>query len=910
MRNDNIRILLTILVIFLVTVPVLGAPLHPDVVKGLAEEGKLQGYLEMLNSAHARGVDKPMPESQMETLRLNFADDVPDTATVIVIMVDFPDNSWGQGYVEPTAEQFDSVLFSEDFLNPTGSMTEYYKENSYGKFVVVGEVWGHYRMPQPYTYYTNGEGGLGDYPNNAQKLVIDAIVRADSAGVDFSRFDTWGPDGVPDGMVDAVMVIHAGPGGEGTGEEDDIHSHKWDLGPYYEQRDGKRISVYTIQPEEFEATRQISPIGIFCHEFGHVLGLPDLYDIDYIPETSYGIGIWSLMASGTYKGQGKLPAHFDAWSKTFLGFVTPVEVTANMVDAEIPQVESEPVIYKLWKDGVYGTEYFLVENRQRVGFDNFLPGDGLLIYHVDDNTDFSNINVDHYHVAIEQADGLRQIELSEGNDGDSYDPYPGDFSVRSFDDLSVPSSRAYDGGITQVSVWDISDSDSLMTANLDVTWSRPNFTVQSVEFQDENGNSMIDLGEDIDVIFQIKNDWLTAHNVEVNFTSIELPLSMTNNPVVVSSVNGDGAVTSTGAYPISFTIPDDIEPTFDSFYVYISSDGGAFGASLYLERQIGQAKILILDDDRGKHYDTVFTQDLYKQRVPADVWEKRINGSPPGIILSLYNTVMWLTGDTAKDYFTSADISAMKYFMDHGGNFFLTGQALAAEFLEKDSAFMENYLKSRYYGLYYSIVHRGVSGHPVFDGISFELYSYNHQYYKTSEVITPVNGGLAAFEFNPPEGGYTGVTYEGTYKSFFLDFGYEDIDVIEYYNKPRDSMMSRILYFFSEDFYTDIDDTGEDLILPKEFNLDQNYPNPFNPVTTISYSIPAEADKGLNTSLRVFNILGQEVITLVDRPQRAGTYSVQWDGTSNSGNKVTSGVYFYQLVHGGQKDTRKMILLK
>jgi len=909
MNKKYLKLTVLIAAIFLIQIPARTAPLRPDTYQRLSDEGRLQDYLTMLKKARAKGIDQPEPIMAAPSLRTDVNDAVPDTATVLVLLVDFPDHSWSQGYVAPSPADFDSILFSSG-MNPTGSMTEYYKENSYGNFVVTGDVHGIYRMPHEYTYYTNGEGGLGSYPQNSQGLVVDAIVRADSAGIDFSQYDTWGPDGTPDGYVDAVIIVHAGPGGEGTGDENDIHSHKWDLGFFSENRDGVTISVYTVQPEEYEPRHEASPIGIFCHEYGHVLGLPDLYDIDYNPETSFGIGVWSLMASGTYNAEGKIPAQLDAWSKVHIGFVDPIEVGANMTDVEIPQVESEPVIYKLWGNGIYGTEYFLVENRQRVGFDAYLPGGGLLIYHVDDNTDFSNIDVTHYHVALEQADGLMEIEYAASNDGDAYDPYPGDLNVRSFDDLSTPSSRAYDESITKVSVWNISDSDSLMTANLDVTWSRPYFTMDSVSFVDANGNGIIDLGEDIDILFYLKNHWLIAEDVEIDISSKEIPFDFDNTPAYHATAAGDGTVTVNNSEPISFTVPSDIDPSYDSFFVEVSSDGGAFGASFAYERQIGQAQFLIIDDDRGQIYDTVFTRDLYKLRVPADVWSKNTTGSPPGVILSLYNSVIWLTGDTAAEYFTSADIEAMKHFMDNGGNFFLTGQALAAELVEKDSLFFENYLKARRNGLYFSNVYVGVDGNPVFDGISFELLSYHHQYYRTAEQLLPVNGGMAALYYNP-FGGYCGITYDGGYKLVFLDFGYEDLDVIEWNNKPRDSLMARVLKFFKGDFTTDIGDEDNNLNLPTAFSLAQNYPNPFNPTTSISYSIPAKAGSSQeNTALRIFNILGREVKTLVDEVQRAGDYTVRWDGTNNTGEKVTSGVYFYQLEHGNNKETKKMLLLK
>ncbi len=909
MRKHNSIIFAAIILVGLVhNLTLLAAPPHPETVARLQAEGKLQEYINMIASARERGVDAPEAPRVKSTLTtaIEF-----DTINVAVLLVDFSDHPWSTGYVTPNTAAFDSILFSQNRLNPTGSMTEYFQEVSYNKLFVTGTVFGVYRMPQTYAFYVNGEGGTGStYPNNSRGLVVDAVTTANNAGVDFSLFDTWGQLGISDGYVDAVLIVHAGYGAEGTGAATDMHSHKWELGPYMQTIDGVHINVFTVQPEEYYGLRQASPIGIFCHEFGHVLGLPDLYDIDYIPETSKGLGKWSLMSSGVYLAQGKVPAQLDAWCKIYAGFVDPIEVSANLIGAPIPQVESNATIYKLWRQDVYGDEYFLVENRQKTGFDAYLPGEGLLIYHVDDGATFPNIDVNHYHVALEQADGLRQLELHATNEGDVYDPFPGGFNRRSFDDHSVPSSRAYDGSITQVSVWDISDSDSLMTANLDVSWSRPYFSMDSVKFADADLSGQMDLGENIRFYFFLRNDWMASQDVSITLSGQDVAYSFITPSVYFMNLPGDGTATNNLALPIELTIPSDIDPIYDTFRVSIVADGGSHQALFAFEKQIGQARILVVDDDHGGIYDTVLVRDLYRRRIPADVWSTQLNGSPLGVIMSLYPSVYWMTGDTATDLFLPAEIEAMKYYMDHNGSFCLTGQSLLKELEVDDSAFVADYLKCRYLGWNHSNVHIGVDGNQVFEGTEFEYYGWHSQIWNLSETLTPINGGKAAFRYNYGSG-YTGVTYHGAYKLVFLDFGYEAIDVLDYPRQPRDTLLGRILTFFRTDFVTDISDTEPDNNLPAAFDLFQNYPNPFNPVTTIKYAVgPGENRGSGRTLLKIFNILGQEVITLVDREETPGEYSVRWEGTDNRGQGVAAGIYFYRLERGDSNQTRKMILLK
>jgi hypothetical protein len=133
------------------------------------------------------------------------------------------------------------------------------------------------------------------------------------------------------------------------------------------------------------------------------------------------------------------------------------------------------VIYKLWTSGVPGQQFFLVENRQKIGFDYYLPGTGLLIYHVDEAQSGNNnqwypghTSSGHYLVAVEQADGLWELE-KDINPGNAGDPYPGSSDNRTFNDTTIPDSKDYNFNTTYVAVENISDSGDTMTADIIVT---------------------------------------------------------------------------------------------------------------------------------------------------------------------------------------------------------------------------------------------------------------------------------------------------------------------------------------------------------------------------------------------------------------------------------------------------------
>ncbi len=366
---------------------------------------------------------------------------------VIVVLVDFEDRP-----MTADKEHFEELFFSQGQL-PTGSVRDFYQEVTNGLIDIEGEVVGPYRLPRTLAAYANGHSGTGEALPNARTMARDAAEAADPE-VDFGPYDNDG-----NGYVDAFIVVHAGPGGEASGDTNDIWSHKWVLDGGEHVADTTKIYGYLTIPED-------GKLGVCAHELGHLLfGWPDLYDTDY---SSNGIGNWCLMAGGSWNGEGDRPAHPSAWCKAHQGWVDVVNQSESG-GVTIDDVKSSQTVYRLWTSGnIESQEYFLVENRQQTGFDDNLPGGGLLVWHIDD-TVASNTNENHYKVALEQADGQRDLELDLRNRGDDGDPYPGSTENRSFDADSNPSSNSYAGSPTGVAVNEISDPDPSMTAHLSVS---------------------------------------------------------------------------------------------------------------------------------------------------------------------------------------------------------------------------------------------------------------------------------------------------------------------------------------------------------------------------------------------------------------------------------------------------------
>lgn len=363
---------------------------------------------------------------------------------ILILCVDFSDKphqiSVGQIYNR----------FFSDFGN---SLKNYYREISYSRYIPEGEVYGWYRAPQLSTYYSNKENGFGKYPNSAEKLVEDVIELAKNdpnAPIDWASFDTNN-----NGYIDNIVVVHSGAEAAFTGDLNDLWAHVYVI-PTPKVVQDKNVWVYELVSEYLSQPTDAPTVGIDSHEFGHLLGLPDLYDYS---GNSNGVGFYSLMGAGSWGSKGAHPVHMDAWSKYILGFV---DAETNPIgNVSLTDAETYPNIVK------YTTpdpkEYFLIENRQKISYDKLLPSDGMLIWHINENQQY-NDNEECLIVGLLQADGLKDLE-NKANYGDLGDPYPGILNNRSFGIDTDPGSILCDGNKQKLSIRDISDSDTVMTFN-------------------------------------------------------------------------------------------------------------------------------------------------------------------------------------------------------------------------------------------------------------------------------------------------------------------------------------------------------------------------------------------------------------------------------------------------------------
>lgn len=366
-----------------------------------------------------------------------------DTVKVVAIMVDWEDR---EGYW--SRETFDSLLFSRNIWNG-GSVADYYHENSYGQFAVVGEV---------FDWYDAGMYG-GWIP-------FEAILEAMDAVIDYSQFDGNG-----DGNVDAVTFIRSGNGEEDSQDPNDIWSYAMTFGSPLGPYDGMMVTRVNTSPETrplhdpnyppgFSGLDTLNGIRVFAHELTHNLGLLDLYDYDqklntatyYTPNDAndHPLVDWDIMG---YYGYGylaigsEIPSHFCGWSKIQLGYMEPIELIGTFDDLVVYDIEthSDSSLYKVPIDPFNG-EYFLLEYRNRRATGRFDKKDsdfscyfwpqltfgsdsldrGLLITHIDDSLPWFSNNgtpdLPNYLVAVEDAGYNPEYDYTnnpEGNVSDS-----------------------------------------------------------------------------------------------------------------------------------------------------------------------------------------------------------------------------------------------------------------------------------------------------------------------------------------------------------------------------------------------------------------------------------------------------------------------------------------------------------
>jgi M6 family metalloprotease-like protein len=304
----------------------------------------------------------------------------------LVILVEFADVSFVK-----TKQNFDDLLHKEgyNYNGATGSARDYFRDASNGKYVPRFDLYGPYKLPQTMEYYgQNDYQGLDLHPD---QMVVDAVamlVADATANVNIADYDTDN-----DGNIDNIFIYYAGYGENEGAHENTIWPHAWEV---YQSNvtgqlvySGKCIKGYACTSElQGSSGSTICGIGTFCHEFSHVLGLPDYYLTTTEPVTHQRLtpGAWSLMGYGNYLNNGNTPPNYSIYDKYYLGWVTPTVLAESQSLTLYADGETGYMLTRNEKhvdEGAYRTDtVYYLENRQLEGWDTYLPGHGMLIWQV------------------------------------------------------------------------------------------------------------------------------------------------------------------------------------------------------------------------------------------------------------------------------------------------------------------------------------------------------------------------------------------------------------------------------------------------------------------------------------------------------------------------------------------------
>lgn len=368
---------------------------------------------------------------------------------VLVVCVNFTDRQFSFDPDPHAAMDRMMNLVGYDEYGASGSSYDFYYASSAGKFKPKFDVYGPVQLSNPYSYYGADKGSSIDY--RSAEMIKDAILLLDDE-VDFSQYDRNG-----DGYVDNVYVFYAGFGQADTGIADTVWPHAYTLtyalGMPLEV-DGVKVDKYATS-NELNYNETFDGIGTFCHEFAHVLGLPDLYETTY-STGAFTPGAYSAMDSGPYNGDGYVPPTFSAYERYALEWLNPVVIDQPMTVNMAPLTRAN-VAYKIPASSTNPKEYFLFEARQQESWDTYIPGHGMLIWHIDFDANkwfYNTVNntANHQCVDIEEADNTQTSQTQAG------DTFPGSSNVFEFTGTSRPAFRNWSNEQIDYPLTEISES--------------------------------------------------------------------------------------------------------------------------------------------------------------------------------------------------------------------------------------------------------------------------------------------------------------------------------------------------------------------------------------------------------------------------------------------------------------------
>lgn len=383
----------------------------------------------------------------------------------LVILVNFADCE----FIIPDAQKAFSRMLNEPGYSDneaTGSALDYFRACSQGKFSPRFDVVGPYTLPgkiEDYGYNNQWNGSDG----NPRQMIVDACAAADAAGLDFKIYDTDEDD-----IIDNVFVYYAGYNEAEGAPENTVWPHRSVVSESMVQGsvvfDGKTVYDYACTSELNGYTGStMAAIGTFCHEFGHVLGLPDYYHTQDSKVKT--LGYWDIMDRGSYLNNSKTPPAYSSYDRFFIGWLTPRELTQPEYVALEPLTHADSVVdvsnqallvaakeHNMDGANPNPNEFFMIEYRKKTGWDAYLPAEGIIFWHIDYNSRVWRMNmVNDYRETHNGATDHMRVYIEPRTSTKNYNPTPftsGDFEPvlwngtslgKPITDINVTEQKAY-----------------------------------------------------------------------------------------------------------------------------------------------------------------------------------------------------------------------------------------------------------------------------------------------------------------------------------------------------------------------------------------------------------------------------------------------------------------------------------
>lgn len=421
------------------------------------------------------------------------------------------------------------------FVECTGSVRDYFTDNSGGNFRPEFDVYGPYTVNYSVTY-----------PQGTQNAatILNAAVNAADSDVDFSQYDNDG-----DGVVDNIYFILAGNGANYGGNNQNFwwphRSVIYNPQTYqYIQKDGVYLYDYASSVElygytNYPSTVHIDGIGTFCHEFSHVLGLPDFYDTDYEENgQSNDPGTWDVMAGGSYENDGRTPVAYTYPERLLLEFAEEHQIT-EVGNYTLDAITSSNSGFVLQSGNE--SEMFTFENRQKVKWDEYLPGHGMLAFRVDfsdenvwqQNT--VNANPAHNYYELLRADGVKKYQgevIAAASD-----PFPGTSNKTTLNNITTPNLKTWAGLECPYGLKNIKEQDGVITFDVEGV-----LEVNSITLPEET---------------DLKVGMTLQLEPTIEPSSAPYTLTWTSSNPAVATVSNDGLLTGVSVGTTTVTVTTD-----------------------------------------------------------------------------------------------------------------------------------------------------------------------------------------------------------------------------------------------------------------------------------------------------------------------------------------------------------------